>query len=268
MLTFLKSGFLAICIALTLASCSDHRLGGPQSPVRLRLKSFTEGANTTTYTYDSQNRVATIARPDGSMGVFSYDDPKQQTIYFYEYPDPADRSKGRTTLYPFDLQPNIYTPGAYILIGKQTGTVDPAVITIINSRNAFDKLYNYSFDTNKRLTVYYTSSGSDDATSRFGSGYTYTGENITGSTGFSGRTTSPVSVIGFDDKLNPFFGLMDPDVDPALRYSRNNPVKSELSGYPDFLRSYTYEYNAQGLPTKRTQTAGGTVVTTFAYEAY
>lgn len=270
MLTFFKSGIIALCVALTFFSCSDHRLGGPLSPARLRLKSYTSGSATTTYTYDNQNKVATIASPDGSLGVFSYDAPDKQFVYFYEYPDPADRSKGRTTLYPVDFQPNIYTPGAYFNIGYQLFTVNPASLNIPDANRYADKRFNYSFDASKRLSGYYTSDGSDNASSRSGSGYTYTGENITGQTSAAGRTTFPSGAYQYDDKVNPFFGLMDPGVDPALRYSRNNRVRAEFTGrgYPDELRTYTYEYNAQGLPTKRTESGARTEVTTFTYEPY
>ena len=129
-------------------------------------------------------------------------------------------------------------------------------------------MLNYSFDANKRVTSFYTSDNQNNQVSRVGSGYTYTGENITGSTGFSGRTSLPGSVKEYDDKINPFFGLMDPNIDPVQRYSRNNFVKSESPGFPAFVSFYAYEYNAQGLPTKRTESGFRIEVTTFTYEAY
>lgn len=265
MLTYLKYGLVVLCVALTLFACSDHRLGGALSPARLRLKSFTSGSNTTMYTYDNQNKVSTIARPDGSLGVFLYDDPSKKSIYFYEYPNPADKSKGTVTVYPTDLQPLTLPPGTYLIVGKRYGTVGLAFINQVNLTP--DKLFSYYFDANKRLASYSTSDGNNTGTSVQQTVPMFTNENITQSDYSAKGAGLTTTTLAYDDKTNPFFGLMDPSIDVIERYSRNNRVKTSVPSYNE-LREYTYEYNAQGLPTKRTLTTGGVEVTMFTYEAY
>ena len=253
-----SSLLITVGFAIILFSCTDHRLGGDLSPARLRLKTVQSGTAITTYIYDNQNRLSTISKSDGSLSVLSYDDLGKQYTYYSEYLNASDQTKGLVTLYPYTLDGTTFSAKQYPILNS----APYKGVTIAT--------FNYGFDANKHINEYYKSDGDDNAAARIGAGYTSSGENIATSTAFSGRTNSPGYLYGYDDKINPFFGLMDPTLDPAQRFSRNNVVKADLTGYPNNLMTYAYEYNPQGLPTKRTATSNNTVTTvlTYTYESY
>lgn len=96
-----------------------------------------------------------------------------------------------------------------------------------------------------------------------------TGENITTANSVSGRTVLLFGKLEYDDKLNPFFGLMDPNIDPIQQFSRNNRVKF-TDNLTNTVTTYVYEYNQQGLPIKRTATRNENTleVLTYTYESY
>ncbi|MVM39906.1 hypothetical protein GO730_23685 [Spirosoma sp. HMF3257] len=268
MRTFFTPFVVVLGLVVSLFACSDHRLGGSLSPARLRLKTVVGGGQNTTYSYDSQNRLATISKADGSLGVFSYGDllekysytfPGGQHTYFSEFPNAADRSTGLITPYPNVFDGTSFSVKRYSIINSNIG---PLVA---------DATFGYGFDASKRLTGYYKSNGNDDALFRVGIGVlSYTGENITKVYSASGRVTLKDVLLEYDDKINPFFGLMDPNIDPVQRFSRNNRVKLNDTNLANGTTIYEYEYNQQGLPTKRTAKQGSTVieVLTYTYESY
>ncbi|GAB4049976.1 hypothetical protein [Spirosoma litoris] len=250
--------FVLVALAGSLFSCTDHRLGGTLSPVKLRLKTIQSGAAITTYAYDSQNRLATITKSDGSLNALSYDDAGKQYTYFSEYPKASDQTTGLITLYPYNLSGTSFSATQYPIVNSAT---------FFPVKNA---TFSYGFDTNKHLTGFYKSDGADNASARGGASYTFVGENISTSSPFFGRTTSPAYSYQYDDKINPFFGLFDPAIDPVQRFSRNNVVKADYPSNTAMSMTYEYEYNQQNLPTKRTTKQAGTIteVTTYTYESY
>ena len=259
--------FVAVYLLLNLSACFDHQLGGPFSPARLRLKTVQGAAINTTYTYDSQNRLATIAKADGSLGVFAYGDPDKHYVYtdtekdftyFILYPNPADKTTGEITRLPLTLSGTTFQADTYPLINSKL--YQPTKL----------RYTTYSFDVSKRISSVY----------RYLSGpvgdnfaYAYPAENsIHEVLNYSGGHFTVSYKLDFDSKINPFYGLFDPDLDALEVFSRNNLVTTTLTSdpTPKVVTVYDYEYNAQGLPTKRTTKQGTNPdeTLTFTYESY
>ncbi|MBC3785683.1 hypothetical protein [Spirosoma utsteinense] len=95
--------------------------------------------------------------------------------------------------------------------------------------------------------------------------YQYTGDNITSGVFIQGRNLENLT-FDYDDKPNPYFGLIMPvaGIEEYLTYNRNNIIKITYNGIPI---EYVYEYNAQGLPT-RVARKDGLGETRFTYESY
>ncbi|GAB3943129.1 hypothetical protein GCM10028805_08860 [Spirosoma harenae] len=259
--------FAALGLLLNLSSCVDHRLGGTLSPVRLRLKTTDDGTTRTTYSYDSQNQPISITR-NQVVNTIMYGDP--QRIYtsseseanhiFYITPSSSTPGQGEIVVYPPVLTNTRFTATRY---NYSTATKIYYSVRL--------RYFDYTFDGSGRLTSYADRSDTNPDLNSYG--YTYTGENI---------TRQDVSTAGghglnyridytHDDKINPFYGLWDPEIETRLRFTRNNMISARsqgLSSNDDIV--YTYEYNQQGLPTKRTTVRNGVQsgVLTFTYESY
>lgn len=250
---------IGLGLITSLLACTDHRLGGVLSPVQQRLKTVSGSLNST-YTYDSQNRLATISKPTGGLSTFIYDDVQKYTEV-RQFANASDQANGTRTTFPYsfpnkDFTTTIYSfnNGAtnyYSMIDEIHYTVDPLTPSHLRS------VTRYYYSTQRDVRV-----------------YEYTGDNITKGTFSFGRVSLGDKTYEYDNKINPFFGSTDPDIDDIQRFSRNNVVKITSTyppiagGYPDEVITYAYEYNQQGLPTKRTTTQGGTGVTTYSYESY
>lgn len=249
---------LALAVAIGLLSCTDHRLGGVLSPAPLRLKTVSGFLNST-YTYDGQNRLATITKATGALDVFVYDDG-QQFAQVRQFASAADQTQGIRLTFPYrfpnqDFLTTYYSfSSSTIGLGSQVDQtayfVNPARPTQLQG-----------------VTRNYLSSTRDVRV------YEYTGDNITKGTFIIGRVTLGDRIYEYDDKINPFFGSTDPALDDLQRFSRNNvvkitPVAPPGGGPASPVISYSYEYNPQGLPTRRTTTQGSSDVSTFLYEPY
>jgi YD repeat-containing protein len=258
--------FISIICLVGLFACTDHRLGGSLSPVRLRLSSTTGNASggilTATYTYDSQNRLSTISRGNNSLGIFSYDDsvkPYSTTgVYatYKEYPDPADR-----------------TTGSAILLSYESGYFSTVRHHIINSAiytSVVDKYIYYTLDDNKHVTAAIEQPDRNSSVYYF-SNYSYTGDNPTAAQFIAQRSSQYRDVYEYDDKVNPFFGSIDLNLTDVQRFARNNLVKKtsiDPNGNVLATVGYQYEYNQQGLPVKRTSIRGNLEIVTYTYESY
>ncbi len=277
----LSKSIIALLLAGSLFACTDHRLGGPASPARLRLQSLqsvTQSATLTgtatylyTYSYDSQNRPVSVNRTIAgvnSLAVIAYGDPQQKytdvindtrTLYL-EYPDPADQRGGTITPYPSMVNGTSFNTTKY-------GLFNAKIYTSTVVRNYF-----YTFNASQQLTEYSDAgNGTDVNTFK----YTTTGNNITAEqySYSAGRGDAGSASYTYDDKPNPLFGLMDPTISYTQRLSRNNVLtktNASLRNFNSGLTTYAYEYNGQGLPTKRTATYNGSVIETltYNYESY
>ena len=252
--------FIAFAATLSLLGCTDHQLGGPSSPVRLRLKTVQDGSVLTTYTYDSQNRLAMITKADGGLSIYSYDDATRTTLV-KQYPDPADQTTGFAALLPYSLD----------VAGAHTSYHSIVNSVIQNSPN--DETIYYFVDAHKHVSTVNTQYGTGGVIGSYFSNYTYTGENITQESSEWRSLHLRDVVYEYDDKINPFFGSNDPnigDIADLKRFSRNNVTKvtiTSVSGLDDKTIVYAYEYNQQGLPMKRI-TQGSNEVINYTYESY
>lgn len=272
-----------LLLLLALSSCTDHRLPNPVATARLRLKqvvgtSFDGSPVNTIYTYDSLNRLSSIQRVDGSLSLISYNNPDKRLLLYIGYPNAVNRTSGSVTLYPYDLDQS----GRSVVVGNQyffsagAQGFDPNSTLANLALKTHYKDFRYTFDENKHL-LRYSQSTPPGGVELERSAYEYTQENITSVADssfdfYSGRLRSQTSsVLDYDDKRNPYFGLLDTAIDPSLRFSENNVSKGSLTSGSVTSTLYVnrYEYNQQGLPIKRIQEgSGNTYITTYTYESY
>jgi hypothetical protein len=258
-----------LLLSSSLWTCSDHR-SRPVDPLQVRLK-VTDGIpagttpSRTEYTYDQQNRLLLSTRPDGRRRTFSYD---QLSRY----------------------QLSEYTPGSSSTNSPQKGPQRTKFIYNQNSRNFIAETYvlqngieslvllsYYSFDAANHLIQVRKTDPVGNLVRLYR--YEYTGDNITtevvGEESRFGRT--PLTYFyTYDDKPNPYYGLVAPDDDftevdnraGVRRYSRNNITKITFVTIDVVSR---YVYNSQGLTVSVTDSTSGRGVTaqgTFTYEPY
>lgn len=223
-------------------ACTDHQFV-PSASQRMRLKT-TNNINSlsspwsTEYTYDASNRVMSFTTSMGTRGLYYYDGQNRyrQFDYFYQL---TDDKNGETTLLD-------YNPGNTIFTRKTS---------FIKNGNLANSLptVEYALDGNRRL-VSITTNGNSEL-------YHYTGDNIT-----SVESGASVTRYEYDDKPNPYYGLIAPDIGEIRRFSRNNITKIS-NGNGVVTSEYTYEYNAQELPTLVKQKNSQAEVR-YTYESY
>lgn len=249
---------LVLGLAMSLPACTDHRLGGSLSPAQLRLKTVSGSLNRT-YTYDSRNRLATATTAAGALDMYVYDEV-QQSAQVKRFVNPADQTQGTRITFPYTFPNQNFTINYYSFSSTTAGlgnyvdqdqyAVNPSNPTQVSSIRRYT-LTNPLLDRRS---------------------YQYTGDNVTNEGYSSGRIVNLNRVYEYDSNINPFFGSTDPDLTDIQRLSRNNVVKvtttDPVNAQYSEVVSYSYEYNQQGLPTKRTTTQGGTDVTTYSYESY
>lgn len=246
----LRTPLLALFLMVGLLACTDHRLR-PLSPLGFRLKTV-EIVNglTTTFNYDSGNRVESYSRSNGGQGLFYYDD--QSRYLRYDVPStqiPGQGERARFTYLPntngFNVNLNTYISGSSIEFQFEQRS--------------------YGVDDNKRVTGF-TNNGQSRLETQ---SYEYTGDNITTAV-FTVLRTRSTRIYEFDNKPNPYYGLIVPGVDDFITYSRNNITKVTTvssNGSPFVVAEYVYEYNERGLPT-RVINKDGTQDVRFTYESF
>ncbi|MVM33595.1 hypothetical protein GO755_26390 [Spirosoma sp. HMF4905] len=259
-----KAWFILLLVPIALFSCNDHRLGGSLSPVRLRLKTTNDGTTLVTYNYDSQNQPASITRNQITSSIMHGDpqrvltdsDPYATNVFYIR-----NSAQANSTVIVF---PPVLSNTSFL--ATEYGRFNTGKIFF----NVPVRKYTYDFDTSGRLTRI---SDFSDAPDINGASYEYTGENITKENVFTSAGHGDVytNTFTYDDKINPFYGLLDPQINARLRFSRNNILTLQSAGRGAVPNTtYAYEYNAQGLPTKLTTTVNGNQsgITTFTYESY
>ncbi len=245
----LRTWLVALLLGSGLVSCTDHQLR-PLSPLGFRLKTVeTVNGSNATFNYDKGNRVESYTSNAGP-GLFYYDD--QSRYVRYDIPNmqiPSESIRARFT----------YSPGS------NNFTVDLFTFNGASESKFGSKVY--SVDSNKRVTG---SSIEGPAIAFYRVTYQYTGDNITTAVGSNLGGNVSNRLYEYDDKPNPYYGLIRLDIDELRTYSRNNVTKiTELlqGGGTRVVAEYVYQYNAQGLPTQVT-TKSGTELTRFTYESY
>ena len=263
MVTSFKSWMAVLGLVMSLSACMDHQVGGPQAPARLRLK--TVGGST--YTYDSQNRLTLISHSTGARLEYSYKDAEQRPSLFRRY---DITSGGQTNGTPYTIS---YGPGSVLVQQRLSDFTPPAIPGTVVLTN-----YQYLIDANNRLTALNTLRG-DIGRSNFYNEYSSTGDNITKGIfrfGPSSFATTPTGndVYAYDDKVNPYFGMVGQSTNDIRPFSRNNLVKvtaqridPATSEVKTTITEYEYEYNQQNLPIRIRQ-KGHSEWTTLTYESY
>jgi hypothetical protein len=230
-------------LASSLFACSDHRLR-PLSPLRQRIKTIERvNVSTTTYTYDESNRVASYISSYGTRGLFYYDEQSRYSRYDM-ITIAKGEDKGRRYRFVYNTADLGFTVGDYDFDGAR--------------ETRFQNNY-FGVDGNKKVTSFSVEVNNPYEAQT----YQYTGDNLTSGTFFLGRTRAN-RTFEFDDKPNPYYGLITPDDALYLAYSRNNVVKVTEDGV---VIDYVYQYNEQGLPVQVSR-KDGSVLTRFTYESY
>ena len=228
-------------------ACTDRNVLPLSSPAPLsyRLKTTNNVKSqsspfSTEYTFDLTNRVTSFTTSMGTKAMITYDGQNRYERLNYSY-RLADDTNGEIIRFAYNSNDNDFTQNtSFIKNGNPNGTLLSAT---------------YKFDAKKRL-VSMVKDGSVET-------YRYTGDNITRVDYIANGYTS-TTMYEYDDKLNPYYGLIAPDIGAIRRFSRNNSTKI-INGTAAI--EYVYQYNAQGLPIKITKN-DGTLEVLLTYESY
>lgn len=227
---------MGLFLVSTILACSDHAFP-PLSASGFRLKTIERANRSTTLTYDQTNRVTSYINSFGEKGLFFYDDQGRYTE-FKRLANAQDPTIGTRMLFTYTNGTNDFTFNRYSFQSSSENRIANG---------------NYSLDSNKRVMGFNEFTPALNAQT-----YTYTGDNITAITFTLGRSQTR-RTYEFDDKPNPFYGLILPGFDEYLRYNRNNVIKVtqlDQTGGMQSMEEYVYEYNDKGLPTKVTKKDG------------
>ena len=252
---------LTVAFLITACSKSDDEVE-TQKQVKTYLKSevidvfngtttFTLSSN---YTYNSQNQI--IGIEETSSDTY-YSSDKSYTNFVYN-------SQGKLESYQLEYTVNgttynykntyIYSPESVV---QEITTTNLATNTI-TQRNS------YEYTTNGLIFRYIQASGTVGQTNI----YTYNGDNISQIEykNQSGTTVQIQNFNGYDNKPNPF-QLKWASVPDKLRSINNcsSEVRTTSSTGAVTTTQYSYEYNADGYPTKRIDITSGRTAT-WTYE--
>lgn len=262
----IKCFTLLLFLNMVLGSCTDHRQG-ELSPNRLRLKrtisTYPGFPGTTEFAYDGAGRESGFTYGN-YIGSFTYNSRGQVATYIYAGPV-SSVANGYTT-YEGDYNEFSYSSPTNLTV--YNGPLVAVNGNYVSDRTFARRVYTYTLDGQSRTLSQYntpvSAGGQDLATSD----YTYSGDNIVKEANRScSRCTPSTTAYQFDDKSNPFYGLIGPGITEVRRSSRHNVIRSvyAFAPQPDQETVISYEYNAQGYPTKATS-SGGEV--RFEYERY
>ena len=183
----------------------------------------------TEYVYDPMGRVGSFTLSLGTKGVFYYDEQNRykQIDYLYQ---PGLSTEGETRRYTYTAD------GFTIRVSKMMdGNPTTELQTKVYKMNAQEHL----------VSIATTSPGGSELET-----FNYTGANITRQQFASGLEVR----YEYDDKPNPYFGLIAPDIGVIRQFSRNNIIKLSTSGRAP--AEVSLSYNAEGFPVKLTEKNG------------
>lgn len=246
MVKIVGTWFVALLLIGSVSTCTDHR-EVPIAAQRVRLKKVDTPSprdleEKVEYFYDQANRVISFLRGDGTNGRIQYDAQDRYKEVKYGY-DILDSTKFTQTTFSYDEA------------GK-------TMTTFLSS--GFRRVY--KFDEEGQVISIDTFDERDRQLA--GVLFAYENGNVISETYPLGSNRTYARLLyEYDDKPNPLYRIarLDRlDTDHARRLSRNNQVKStRIDALGQSARTYTYEYKAQGLPTK-----GGPYSISFEYENY
>ncbi|QKZ15035.1 hypothetical protein [Spirosoma sp. KUDC1026] len=260
-----------ILLGFVLATCSDHQLQPPTSPLRFRLKATNDSVSGSRveYNYDVHNRFVSFTREDGSVGSVLYDDQNRYKQFEYR-PGPSTSTPLR----------NSYAQRVDFLFKPNSKDFTTVTYFFPNGVESFAYYRHYFFDATNQLTLIQRAALDGFVGGYFS--YEYTGDNITTEApGPPSRINYPYFYT-YDDKPNPYYGLITP-------YSLATSSGGQLEGYRWAVQQYSrnnvtetkyvtqifpsrYKYNSQGLPVQQTDFSDGgrkiTAQITFTYETF
>ncbi|GAB3752399.1 hypothetical protein [Spirosoma pomorum] len=238
------------------------RLNDPSQP-RIRLKrtiSTSPGLpGTTDFLYDKQGRQSGYVYL-GDTAKFTYDANDRVTNIRYTYVT-RDNITGEQTAFTYDdALRQIRTTVS--LLTTTNGQYTP-LRTITTSA--------YTLDAQNQPVSFTNTSPQTSASSSYEQ--TFAGGNMTRSISQSGSSYRTASDFTYDNRLNPFFGLIAPGVGDMRRFSRNNVTKLSMidnfgastQAQPRDIYTIQYEFNEQGLPTRAVSPG---VVLRYEYESF
>ncbi len=262
--------FSVFALLLTLSSCQDHRIPSP-SGQQFRLKKVTNVNNSiangyAVYNYDSDNRLINILNysivPTMAPYVFG------RTTIVYDAQGRLLKVENQIDNSPFNPVLTFYYMTTYAYDKDDN-------ITAIKKYKVLKNDITHPFLQEDRQLVYGNTKfpimmttkindGSQfDPELNFSEEYTYTGGNIVEikrtdwPTHYNGNNTyTSTRVFQYDDKPNPFYGLLF-GIPDERTFSKNNVIEGN--------RSYTYDTN--GLLTNIAQRDGSSE-TLYEYETY
>ncbi|RYC69846.1 hypothetical protein [Spirosoma sordidisoli] len=270
---------LTISLFLGLSACTQNQsLVEPEPPQLLRL-----GATRTNDPGQPRLRLKrTVSTSPGLPGIteFLYDQQGRQSGYVY---------LGDTATFTYDANDRItsilysYTTRENVT-GEQTiFAYDDAqrevratlsLLTTINGQYAplrAIKTSVYRMDGQNQPIGFTDTSPQSGASSAYEQ--TFAGGNLSRTISQAGSSSRVASDFTYDNRSNPFFGLIGPGIGDMRRFSRNNVLKlsmidnfgSPTQAQPRDVYTIQYEFNEQGLPTRAVSPG---VVLRYEYESY
>lgn len=237
---------LWLCIALAACSKDDDN---PPTEKQTYLSKTITSSSTTTYQYDQNNRAISSTVEFGSSplsnysSTYTYNSSGQLTEWLIDYANSTDNTK---LVYSYNGDGKISETKTYVVSGSTStlyrtttpGYATPGKISVM-TLNEGDlmpyKEYDYFLDAKGNVTRQIQYSG-------------------------LGSTLSTVEYLGYDDKNSP--GLSIPRTNVTSSPNNFSTHKStDASG--TITTTYTFEYDADGYPTKRTSSSG--VIITYEY---
>jgi hypothetical protein len=270
MTTLLKATRVIACLFVLVAlfSCSDHRLVVGNERFRLKRADVLlfEGYQKTVYNYVADNRLA------------SY-----EVTYIPDSPNPPPTTPDYTIVFSYNAQnrlikadrvstnPNFTRRVQVIYVNDNNGRIASATMSddngntpgILTQSEAYVFEYGAgAYPTKVTFTLSKSLSPSGVSTLTYNNGNVV---SITKSTNVGSQVTTSYT---YDDKLNPYFGLVTDNVDypgysssDFLTYSKN----TRSAAYPSTTRSY----NAKGLLVSESFLFNGvTRGSRYEYESY
>lgn len=257
---------VVVSLLVGLAACTDHLqptepTSQPQTRLRLKRTVSTSPGfpGTTEFVYDQQGRQTAFIYL-GDRADFTYNAASRLSSILFAYQTTVDIT-GEQTLFSYnDAQRQVRS--TLSLLTTVNGQYTPSSQL---------KTSTYTFDTSFNKPVSLVDSSRNPATVSTTT-YTFTGDNLTRTRNQSSSQPNQTAFdYSYDDKPNPFYGLIGPGITDARRFSRNNVAKTVVTnGLGTATESQSqlmiqYEYNAQGLPTRA---VAGPTQLTYEYETY
>ena len=244
---------------LRLGVARTNDLGQPRLRLKRTISTSPGLPGTTDFLYDRQGRQSGFVYL-GDTAKFTYDANDRITNILFAYAT-RDNITGEQTVFTYDdAQRQVRT--TLSLLTTINGQYTPLRAI---------KTASYTMDDQNQPVRFTDVSPQSGASSAYEQ--TFASGNLARTVSQSGNSDRTASDYTYDDRLNPFMGLIGPGVGDMRRFSRNNVLKLSMidklgtssEGQPRDIYSIQYEFNEQGLPTRAVSPG---VVLRYEYESY